>query len=105
MSIQGNPFYKLPWSTLTSLPDIWFSTKAHFWLKDYVNKQKCHIWAHKNPHKYDTKSLHLQYLTVWAALSSKGIIGPTFISQNIIEKSYWKMLEKEMFPQMKRLLH
>ncbi len=45
----------------------------------YGNKQNCQIWENENLHEYDTKSLHPQCLTVWAALSLKGIIRPIII--------------------------
>ncbi len=34
-----------------SLPYIWFSDEAHFWLEGYVNKQNCRFWANENLHE------------------------------------------------------
>ena len=83
------------------LPFIWLSDEAHFWLHGYVNKQNCRIWSTENPQAFLTKPLHPKRLTVWAALSSKGIIGPIFIDGNVTGDSYQKMLKEEVIPALR----
>ncbi|GFV76768.1 uncharacterized protein TNCV_4729881 [Trichonephila clavipes] len=53
---------------------IFFSDEAHFWLNDYVNKQKCRIWSEANPQVYVETPLHPEKLTVWCALWAGGIL-------------------------------
>ena len=54
---------------------IWFSDEAHFHLDGYVNKQNWRIWGTENPHFSVQKTLYPQRVTVWCAISKRGIVG------------------------------
>lgn len=59
--------------------NIIFSDEAHFHLDGYVNKQNCRYWSANNPREKHQQQLHSPKVTVWAAMSSQGIIGPFFL--------------------------
>lgn len=44
---------------------ISFSDEAHFWLKWFVNKHNCRIWADDSPHVIQEVPLYLGKATVW----------------------------------------
>ena len=52
---------------------IWFSDEAHFWLNSYVNKQNYRFRSTEQPFITQSKPVHFQHLTVWAATSSHDI--------------------------------
>jgi hypothetical protein len=62
----------------TSFNNIFFSDEAHFHLNGHVNRQNCRYWSDTNPDLKHQKPLHSPKVTVWAALSASGIIGPYF---------------------------
>lgn len=74
--------------------NIWFSDEAYFHLDGYVNKQNSRIWRSENPHIAEPASLHSPKIMVWAAVSSKGIIGPFFREQPINAVRYLGILEE-----------
>ena len=47
---------------------VWSSNEAHFYLNEYVNKQNYRFWSSEDSNVAVSRSLHLQRLTVWAAL-------------------------------------
>ena len=57
---------------------IWFSDEAHFHLNAEVNKKNVRYWRTEKPNYYLEKPLHSEKITVWAAFSADGIIGPFF---------------------------
>lgn len=81
-----------------NISDIWFSDEAHFYIDGYVNKQNWRFWGSENPYLVAEKSLHPRRITVWAALSSRGIIGPIFINENITANLYKGILEDSFVP-------
>ncbi len=44
-----------------------------------------------------TKNLHPKRITVWAAFSTQGLIGPIFVKKNVDGPVYRKILKKEAF--------
>lgn len=62
----------------TNFDNILFSDEAHFHLNGFVNRQNCRYWSKENPKLKHQKPLHSPKVTVWAAISSKGVIGPFF---------------------------
>ncbi len=84
----------------SALPHIWFSDEAHFWLFGHVNKQNCRIWSEENPRTFKTTELHPKWVTVWAALSAKGIISPFFTDETVTGPWYQELLNKHVIPKM-----
>ncbi|GBM41918.1 hypothetical protein AVEN_142896-1 [Araneus ventricosus] len=63
--------------------NIWFSDEAYFNLYGFVNRQNWRIWRTENPQVAAPSSLYSPKVMVWAAISSKGIIGQFFREQTI----------------------
>ena len=82
---------------------IIFSDEAHFWLDGFVNRQNFRIWGSQKPEFLRTKPLHPQKITVWAALSSEGIIGPIFIDQSVDKDVYEGILNDYFLPEAQRM--
>lgn len=85
---------------------IFWSDEAHFHLNGSVNKQNCRYWSHKgqNPRLKHQQPLHSPKVTVWCALSSRGIIGPYFFENRqgqaitVTGVSYRRMLNDYFLP-------
>lgn len=85
---------------------IFWSDEAHFHLNGSVNKQNCRYWAPRgqNPHLKHQQPLHSPKVTVWCALSSRGIIGPYFFENargqaiSVNGVSYRRMLNDYFLP-------
>ena len=77
---------------------ILFSDDAHFYLHEYVNKQNMIIWGSENPHVPLVNPHHPTRISVWCAISSRGIYGPWFIEGNVNSQNYKSLLEKEFIP-------
>lgn len=58
--------------------NLWMSDEAHFHLSGYVNKQNFRYWSANNPRDLHEKPLHSEKVTVWCAVSSRGLVGPYF---------------------------
>ena len=76
---------------------IVFSDEAHFWLNGYVNKQNYRFWDTENPNISISKFLHPEKVTLWAALSVKGIY-LYFFDSTVTGNSYKELLETKFFP-------
>lgn len=61
---------------------VFFSDEAHFHLCGSVNKQNFRYWSENNPQVVYEKPLHSERVTVWCALSRRGIIGPHFFEED-----------------------
>ncbi|XP_046962436.1 uncharacterized protein LOC124531912 [Vanessa cardui] len=89
-----------------SLNNILFSDEAHFHLCGFVNKQNCRYWAVENPQLKHQRPLHSLKVTVWAAMSAQGIIGPHFFENErshtvtVNSDRYTAMLRNFFFPQL-----
>lgn len=89
-----------------TLNNILFSDEAHFHLNGHVNKQNCRYWATENPKSKHQKPLHSPKVTVWAAISAQGIIGPYFFEDErgqavtVNSDRYTTMLRGFFFPQL-----
>ena len=77
---------------------IWFSDEAHFRLTGYVNKQNYRFWAKENPRIFETTTMKPQRITVWCAISERGIFGPVFIDQNVNGRLYKQLLRSKFIP-------
>lgn len=90
----------------SNFDNILFSDEAHFHLNGHVNKQNCRYWSSENPKTKHQKPLHSPKVTVWAAISSKGIIGPYFFEDfygrtiTVNSTEYVKMLRLFLSPQL-----
>ncbi len=65
------------------------------------------IWVSSNPSAFLTETLLPKKVTVWAALSVQGLIGPILVEKNVDGQVYWKILKKKAFDQftvMKKFL-
>ena len=82
---------------------IHFTDEAYFHLDGYVNKQNYRYWGSENPHLTEIKSLHPVKVSVWAAISWRGIIGPFFISQYVDEHVYREEILEPFLEEAKRL--
>jgi len=70
------------------------SDEAHFHLCGYVNKQNNRIWASERPSQIQQRPLHPVYTTVWAAVTSEGIVDVQFIrNQKVNAALYGRILE------------
>ncbi|XP_053382297.1 uncharacterized protein LOC128549521 [Mercenaria mercenaria] len=86
---------------------IRFSDESHFHLDGYVNKQNIRFWGSTKPDFHDEKPLHSQKVTVWAAMSASGILGPFFYEENgecctVIANRYLKILQNKFIPELIR---
>lgn len=87
---------------------IWFSDEAHFYLNNAVNKQNFRFWGTDKPNMYAEKPLHGEKVTVWAALSSSGIIGPFFFQDSehntvtVNSERYLRLLKTKFLPALTR---
>ncbi|GBL91382.1 hypothetical protein AVEN_136901-1 [Araneus ventricosus] len=73
---------------------IWFSIAAYFNLNGFVNKQNWRIWGTEIPHVAVPSSLYSPKVLVWAAISSKGKIGPLFREQTINAAKHFGFLDE-----------
>ncbi len=87
------------------LNDIWFSDECHFWMNGYVNKQNMQLWSDEKPYAIEEASLHPEKLTLCAALSILGIIGPVFIRETVTSYSYYTLLSEDVIPELENRGH
>lgn len=86
--------------------NILFSDEAHFHLNGHVNKQNCRYWSATNPKHKHQKPLHSPKVTVWAAMSARGIIGPYFFEDGrgcavtVNSERYVEMLDNFLVPEL-----
>lgn len=82
------------------LKRLWTSDEAHFHLHGRVNSKNNIFWGSSKPDHVATAPLHSPKVTVWAAISSKGIIGPMFFEDEngetttVNKERYVVVLEK-----------
>ena len=87
---------------------IWFSDEAHFHLNNVVNKQNFRFWGSAKPNFYVEKPHNCEKVTVWAALSSTGIIGPFFFEDTegeavtVNSERYLKLMKSKFLPALRR---
>ena len=84
--------------------DIWtdcfFSDESHFSLHGIVHWHNIRHWSDLNPHWYVETPFHSAKTNVWAAIGSKGIIGPFFFRDTINKVRYLEMLQNQFYPDL-----
>ena len=61
------------------LDNVWWSDESNILLSGHVNKQNMRWLGWEKPDECEQKPLHSVRITVWCALSARGIIGPYYI--------------------------
>lgn len=77
---------------------VWWSDEACFKLNGHINRHNCVYWAAENPHIIIDKEVNLPGITVWAAISSEGLIGPFFLDGRVNGERYLNMLQTQFYP-------
>ena len=77
---------------------IWWSDEACFKLNGQINRHNCVYWSSENPRVLVEKAVNLPGITVWAAISSLGIIGPYFFEGTVTADAYLTMLQTFFWP-------
>ena len=85
------------------IDNIWWSDEATFKLNGHINRHNCVYWAEANPHVIIEKDVNLPGVTVWAALSSNGLIGPHFFDGTVNSENYLDLLETTLWPRIGNL--
>lgn len=104
--IQRLEFVNKITERLQTFTNIIFSDEAHFHLNGHVNRQNCRYWSTTNPKRKHQRPLHSPKVTVWAAMSSRGIIGPYFFEDargrvlTVNSERYVKMLDDFLLPKL-----
>lgn len=75
-----------------------FSDEAHFHLDDYVNKQNWCNWGSEHPHFEINSSLHSVRVTVWYAMSTRGIVRAVFVNGTVTSERYCDVLANNFIP-------
>jgi hypothetical protein len=83
-----------------SFNSIWFSDEAHFHLDDAVNKQNVRFWASENQRVIHEKVHHALRITVWAVISSHGLLGAIFFDETVNSERYLTMLRNTSVPHL-----
>lgn len=68
------------------LDETFYTDEAWFHLTGYINSQNSRLWTADNPHEFSAKPLHDQKIGVWAAVSRSRVVGPIFLSVQLILK-------------------
>ena len=76
---------------------IW-SDESDFKLNGIVNRHNCVYWAQSNPQERMPVPHTKIGVTVWCAITSKGIIGPYFFDGSVTAASYLEMLNDFLWP-------
>lgn len=76
---------------------IW-TDEAAFSLDGKLNKHNYSLYAYENPHVQLEVLQRSPAVHVWMGLSSQGIIGPFFFTQNVNQFTYLEMLRNNAMP-------
>ena len=87
-----------------TFPDaiIW-SDEATFKMNGRVNRHNCVFWSHENPREVMQREVNVPGVSVWAGISSRGLIGPLFFDGNVNGERYLQLLKTEVEPVIRRL--
>jgi len=81
---------------------IW-SDEATFNLSGTVNRHNAVYWSSENPRQFLVKHMKSPSVTVLAAVSSRGLIGPFFFPATVTGKSFLKVMDEEMIPKVREV--
>lgn len=84
------------------LDQIVWTDEANFKLSGMVNKHNCVYWDTTNPHETYEMQLNQPGLTVWAGISSSGVIGPEFFEGTVNCDNYLELLQDTVVPALSR---
>ena len=84
----------------TTLDRIIWSDEATIKLNGHINGHNCVHWNLKKQHHVIDKDVNLPGLTVWCAISSRGIIGPYYFDGTLTGVSYLQMLWEYLLPRL-----
>lgn len=76
---------------------IW-SDESIFKLNGHVNRHNSIYWSTSNPQHHLEVNMNAPGLTVWAAMSSEGLIGPFFFDNTVNGTNYLEMLQTFLWP-------
>ena len=76
---------------------IW-SDEATFKLSGHINRHNCVYWSHENPHLVLEKQNKQPGVTVWGAISTRGVIGHVFFDGTVNGENYLEMLRNFLLP-------
>lgn len=79
---------------------IW-SDEAQFKLSGGVNRHNCVYWDTVNPHNKLESQLNQPGITVWAGISSSGIVGPEFFEGTVNGQNYLDRLQTAIIPNLR----
>ena len=79
---------------------IWWSDECLFRLEAVIITQKCRVWSKKQPNVTINRPRKTKPVKFWAAISGKGEIVYSEVSDRMNSKEYIKIL-KDVFPTMK----
>jgi len=86
----------------TFLDEIVWTDEATFKLSGHVNRHNCVYWSDTNPHFTITSQLNQPGITVWAGISSDGIVGPQFFDGTVTGERYLDKLKNFIIPALRQ---
>jgi hypothetical protein len=69
-----------------------FSDEAWFHLQRYINMENNRYWRSQNPHLIHEVPHHLVKVGVWCAVSARRIVGPVFLTKQLIAKDMYRSI-------------
>lgn len=81
---------------------VW-SDEATFKLNGRLNRHNSIYWSADNPHQILEQDLNLPGVSVWAGISSRGLIGPFFFNGTVNGDNYLELLRSKVMPEIKGL--
>ena len=73
-----------------------------FFNSGFVNSHNSRHWGIENPHDTIDKVNSKAKLMVWAAITSRGVIGPFFLEGRVNAEKYKAMIKDEYLPELRR---
>ena len=79
---------------------VW-SDKTVFLIGDFLNRNNSQYWAESSPKKLLKKLQHRSRLTVLAAITADGNIGPVILRDTMNAERYLEVLENTLIPSLR----